>query len=519
MDLKLDPASITANGSDTTKVTVAVADAHGNPIPLANVELSSDGAQSIGAVADKGDGTYEATVVASRKAGSNKIHAAVGGVSGDVVLTQVHGPAAHVKLSLAPDTIVADGSDHATATATVSDADGNPIDGETVTIASGGAQTVGAVTPKGDGKYEATITSTTTPGTATITATDGRLTDSETLHQIAGAVTTLKIALGHDTLTADGADHTTATATAHDALGNAVAGAPIHFSAEGGQSIGTVQDNGDGSYSATVTATRKAGSGKITASAQGASDAAMLHQVAGPAASIKLALSPATVVADGASTTTATATVADANDNPIAGEPVKIDGGAAHDNGDGTYSATVTSTTTPGDRTITAADRSLTAGATLTQTAKPADRPRRPDTPAGHRRSGQQATKTLPRFITSNTLVTTAARDGSLTLPGAWLACPAPLKACTLNTLVKSSTQIAIGRTKAGKTKRIRVLSSGSVRVNVTGKATIKLKLSSGALKALKKMRSLKVTVTAVAYGDDGGKATLTRTFTVTSPR
>ena len=91
---------------------------------------------------------------------------------------------------------------------------------------------------------------------------------------------------------------------------------------------------------------------------------------------------------------------------------------------------------------------------------------------------------------------------GTLTLPGAWLACPAPLKACVLNTLIKSSTQINVG-----KVKRIRVLSAGSVRVNVTGKAAIQLRLSSGALKYLPHGKHVAVLTDALVLSDQAARA------------
>jgi photosystem II stability/assembly factor-like uncharacterized protein len=92
------------------------------------------------------------------------------------------------------------------------------------------------------------------------------------------------------------------------------------------------------------------------------------------AAAIRVALSPATIVADGQSTTTATITVTDQWGDRISGEPVTLGSsgdatiGPITDIGDGTYLAAIIASGTPGPQTITAGDGTLSATATLTQT-------------------------------------------------------------------------------------------------------------------------------------------------------
>ena len=85
------------------------------------------------------------------------------------------GVAASVSLQLNPTSITADGSSTSQATASVTDAYGNPVSGDlaNMTIKSDGGQTIGPLkTGSMAGTYQATITATTTPGTSTITATD-----------------------------------------------------------------------------------------------------------------------------------------------------------------------------------------------------------------------------------------------------------------------------------------------------------------------------------------------------------
>jgi len=80
---------------------------------------------------------------------------------------------AAASLTLSPASIVANGTSTSTATFEVEDTSGNPVTGDSVTITSAGAQTVGPVTQGAiPGTYQATITSTTTAGSATVTASD-----------------------------------------------------------------------------------------------------------------------------------------------------------------------------------------------------------------------------------------------------------------------------------------------------------------------------------------------------------
>jgi hypothetical protein len=77
-------------------------------------------------------------------------------------------------------------------------------------------------------------------------------------------------------------------------------------------------------------------------------------QAAGPAAAVNLSLSPTSIVANGTSTTTATVSVTDSSGAGLPGEPVVLSSsdpnermGALTD-ADGTYTATITSSTTLG---------------------------------------------------------------------------------------------------------------------------------------------------------------------------
>jgi hypothetical protein len=80
---------------------------------------------------------------------------------------------ARLTVALEPATIPADGASMATATAVVTDADGQRLPGEHLVFSSSdGAQRFGAVSEDEDGVYSVRITASTAAGAATITATD-----------------------------------------------------------------------------------------------------------------------------------------------------------------------------------------------------------------------------------------------------------------------------------------------------------------------------------------------------------
>lgn len=88
-----------------------------------------------------------------------------------------------------------------------------------------------------------------------------------------------------------------------------------------------------------------------------------------------VALTPASIPADGASISDVTVTVTDENGDPLVDQTVTITAtngctvGPVTGNGDGTYSATLTAGTNTGSSTVTATDGTVHGTATLTLTA------------------------------------------------------------------------------------------------------------------------------------------------------
>src|SRR5206468_1403672 len=146
----------------------------------------------------------------STTAGDETITGHDGLITGTATLHEHAGAAAHLSLSLTPDTITADGSSTSTARSEERRAGNNPVAGDTVTFSTSGDVTFGSTTDNGDGTYSATITASTTAGDETITGHDGLITGTATLHEHAGAAAHLSVSLTPDTITADGSSTSTA---------------------------------------------------------------------------------------------------------------------------------------------------------------------------------------------------------------------------------------------------------------------------------------------------------------------
>ena len=175
--VKFADDSIIADGTSTTTVTAIVTSAGVRVTGHTIVFTASDSGVQFGATSEKANGAYVATLTSSTVAGTVIISATDESVTptaaGEATLSQTAGPATTINLALSPTSIVANGNSYTTATATVADAHGNPVTGDTVAFSSSDpGQVVEKVTNSGNGTYSGLIRSSTTPGPITITATD-----------------------------------------------------------------------------------------------------------------------------------------------------------------------------------------------------------------------------------------------------------------------------------------------------------------------------------------------------------
>jgi adhesin/invasin len=291
--VQLAPASIVADGSSTTDATATVTDAMGLPVSGDIVNFTDPSGNTVSGV-DQGNGVYTATLTSSTTAGTVTITASdtTAGVSGTATLIQTPGPATNVSVQLTPSSsIVANGTATTTAIATVTDFFNNPVPGETVDITTSDPGVGVSPTPahdNGDGTYTATITSSTTVGPVTVTATDGSLPPAQTtLTQTAGPATQVSVSLHPASIPADGSSQTTATATVTDAQFHPISGDPVVFvPSDPGDTVGPITDNLDGTYTATITSSSTPGAVQVVAVDQttGANGQTTLNQTAAPSA-------------------------------------------------------------------------------------------------------------------------------------------------------------------------------------------------------------------------------------------
>ena len=237
-----------------------------------------------------------------------------------------------------------------------------------------------------DGSSSATFRYTdTAAGTPTITAADqptgpdSGLTDATQLETVTPAAAThFSVSAPATAIAGQSFD---VTVTALDQFGNTdtnYAGSVAITSTDGTATLpaASTLTNGTGTFPVTLT---QAGNHTVTATDDVTSSitgtSGQIAVTHASAASVSLALVPDTVPADGATTSAATVLVTDTFGNPVPGETVTLDTsgdagiGPVTDQADGSYTATITASTTSGDETITAHDGLLSNPQTLHETA------------------------------------------------------------------------------------------------------------------------------------------------------
>ncbi|MEZ5506034.1 MAG: Ig-like domain-containing protein [Gammaproteobacteria bacterium] len=368
-------ASLTADGTSTTTVTVQLIDANGNNLTSGgDTVVISTTSGSVGSVTDNGDGTYSAVLTAATTAGTATVSASVNAapITDTAQVSFVPGAAAAgtTQITSAAASIVANGISATTITVQVVDANGNSLTsgGDTVVLNST-AGSLGSVTDNGNGTYSATLTSSVTAGTATVTGTvnGNAITDNAIVSFVPGAAAgaTSTISTSSTSIVADGVTTATITVQLIDANGNSLAsgGDTVVLNTTAG-SLGSVTDNGNGTYSATLTSSVTAGTATVTGTVNGnaITDNAVVSFVPGAAAGATstISTSSASIVADGVTTAAITVQLIDANGNSLTsgGDTVVLNTtagtlGSVTDNGNGSYSATLTSSVTAGTATVT----------------------------------------------------------------------------------------------------------------------------------------------------------------------
>ncbi|MEF7831725.1 inverse autotransporter adhesin IatC [Escherichia coli] len=349
-----------ADGSTANTLRVRVTDAFGNALAGQTVSVLADnGATVAPTVTTQPDGTVEISVT-SQTAGTSTVTASINSSSqsrnvtfiADVSTAQI------ASLEVTQDNAVADGATANTLRVRVTDAFGNALTGQTVSVLAGnGATTAPTVTTQPDGTVEISVTSQTA-GISAVTASINNSSQSRNVTFIAD-VRTAKIAdlvVTRDNSVADGAMANTLRVRVTDAFGNTLAGQTVSVMADNSATVSlTVTTEPDGTVEISVTS-QTAGVSAVTASINNSS----LSQSVKFIADVRTAQIADLVVikdgseADGSTANTLQVRVTDAFGNALAGQTVSV----TADN-----SAMVASTVITGpDGTVEISVSSQTAG-------------------------------------------------------------------------------------------------------------------------------------------------------------
>jgi lysophospholipase L1-like esterase len=388
--ISASPGFITANGTSTSTITVQARDATNGTITSSRgtVTLSTT-AGSLGSVTDNGNGTYTAILTSSTTAGTASITGTIaGGVIGNPgSVNFVAGPASAVNTSISPNpaSIPANGTSTSTLTVQARDAYNNILTssgGGVILNTTGGS--LGGVTDNGNGTYTAILTSSTTVGTVNITGTIAGATIGQPTSVIfTGALNPANTTISANpaAITADGISTSTIKVQAKDASGVniTVSSGTVTLSTTAG-SLGSVTDNGNGTYTAILTSSTTAGTASITGTIAGVAignPISVLFTALISAANTTITANPPSIVANGTNTSTMTVQGKDASgNNTLTIGTVTLsttDGSLSSvtNNENGTYTAILTSPTLPGTANITGTINGVAIGHSAVVTFTP----------------------------------------------------------------------------------------------------------------------------------------------------
>ncbi|MGL4757114.1 MAG: Ig-like domain-containing protein, partial [Aeromonadaceae bacterium] len=332
-----------ADGTATNSVQVKVTDANGNPVNGMNVDFTADNGAVIAASAQSDVNGQITLPVSSTMAGNSTVTATANGSSQSVTMNFVAdsntAQVADGSLSVVANNAVANGVSANKVQITVTDANGNALSGQTVTLsASNSAAIAATAVTAADGTVQVPVTSLKA-GDSTVTASVNGSSQTVTVTFVADDNTS-QIASGALTVTADnavanGSAGNEVQVIVTDANGNVLAGQDVTFSASNGATIAASGTTGsDGSLKMPVTST-VAGVSTVKATVNGSNQSVDVTFVAdsGTAqiAAGNLTALTDNAIANGTASNDVQVKVTDANGNAVAGQSVSFsaDNGAA----------------------------------------------------------------------------------------------------------------------------------------------------------------------------------------------
>ncbi|WP_233407370.1 Ig-like domain-containing protein, partial [Escherichia coli] len=349
-----------ADGAMANMLRARVTDAFGNTLAGQTVSVTAgNGATVTPTVTTRPDGTVEFSVT-SQTAGISAVTATINSSSQSQNVTFVADvrTAKIADLEVIKDGSEADGSTANTLRARVTDAFGNALAGQTVSVLANNSATVAPTVITGpDGTVEISVTSQTA-GVSAVTASINNSSLSQSVMFIAD-IRTAQIAdlvVIKDGSEADGSTANTLRARVTDAFGNALAGQTVSVTTDNGATTApTVSTEPDGTVEISVTS-QTAGISTVTATINNSTLSQNVTFIADvrTAQIASLEVTQDNAVADGAMADMLRARVTDAFGNTLAGQTVSV----MADNG----AAVASTMTTKPDGTVEISVTSQTAG-------------------------------------------------------------------------------------------------------------------------------------------------------------
>lgn len=366
--------SILANGVSTTLITVTLRDSLGNQLTTGgqSVVISTSRGTMIGSVTDVGNGTYTQTLRSSTTSGNAIVSATVGGspISGSGMIAFTAGPPDPTKsvIVATPSTLPPNGTSASIVTVQLRDANDNPASsstGRTVTLTKTSGTWIGSgtntvtCTDNSDGTYSAVLIAPGAPGSSIITGSDNAtiLTKTATVFFTNGNLgpsTTQSLIelVGSNPSPADNLSTVTVLITLRDSFQNPIltGGSTVVINSTAGTLLGTVTDNGNGTYSQLLRAPASGAVATITASVDGNTLTRSVIQRFYGTISLSqstLTASPGSILANGTASTVIYLNAKDSNGTaiPVGGQTgitfAATSGtllGSIQDNNNGTYS-------------------------------------------------------------------------------------------------------------------------------------------------------------------------------------
>ncbi|HHH2854514.1 TPA: Ig-like domain-containing protein, partial [Escherichia coli] len=328
--LEVTQDNAVADGAMANTLLVRVTDAFGNTLAGQTVSVLADTGTTVAPTVITGlDGTVEISVT-SQTAGTSAVTASINSstASRNVTFVADVRTAKIADLVVIKDGSVADGAMANTLRVKITDAFGNTLAGQTVSVlADNGATTAPTVTTQPDGTVEISVTSQTA-GISAVTATINNSTASQNVMFIAD-VRTAKIAdlvVTRDNSVADGAMANTLQVKVTDANGNTLAGQTVSVLADNSATTApTVITEPDGMVEISVTS-QTAGTSAVTASINNSSLSQSVKFIAdvSTAQIAMLEVTQDNAVADGAMANTLQVKVTDAFGNALSGQTVSV---------------------------------------------------------------------------------------------------------------------------------------------------------------------------------------------------